>query len=555
MTDLPRVLLCSFDVVPGPTGGSRRLTEYVKALSNRFQVVVLSTKTPEHSHIERYHGARLLRVPVGSGDLGSQLEAFDRAVRRQLESEEYVLAHFTDPFGGFALCELREEYGYQLVYEACTFPSRELRYTLPHTEGDRRLHSKVRRQELFCLMSCDLVVTGSKVTRELIYTLGVPREEVRVVPAPVDLAPFSSKTMGKPDTTPMKVLYLGSQAGYQGLPTLLKAMQRAVRATDVRLVLVGPSHPPEQSHLEDLVAELELTGKVELKPPVAHEDLFKVLATCDVGVAPLDDSERNRLQGGPLAKISEYFAAARPVIAADLPIARERVPEGCGLFFPPGDDETLGRRLVELATNPALRVKLGAAARSVAERSLDATRVCKQLVDIYDELLGPRAAGAAKPATPDEPTPIEPSPKLVARAARQAPAKTEPAVPQVAPDQGALATDPSARQAETPVVMGKALGEAPEDDAGAASAQTLDEDVASLAATDGEEPEEVSDEEVVEADGAEDPPAPLTSRLDPWFSQLAHGYCPPEGAHPSRHPPPTNFPGRDHTEAAQRVKR
>ena len=67
---------------------------------------------PDHSHIEKYQGARLLRVPVGSGDLASRIQAFERAVRRQLQSEEYALAHFTDPFGGHALCELKGDYGH-----------------------------------------------------------------------------------------------------------------------------------------------------------------------------------------------------------------------------------------------------------------------------------------------------------------------------------------------------------------------------------------------------------------------------------------------------------
>ena len=50
----------------------------------------MTTKTPDVSHIERYQGARLLRVPVGAGDLVSKVQAFERAVRRQLESEEFT---------------------------------------------------------------------------------------------------------------------------------------------------------------------------------------------------------------------------------------------------------------------------------------------------------------------------------------------------------------------------------------------------------------------------------------------------------------------------------
>ncbi|MBL8950777.1 MAG: glycosyltransferase family 4 protein, partial [Myxococcaceae bacterium] len=229
MSEQPRLLFCCFDVLPGPNGLSRRITEYLKGLIDRFQVVVLSTKTPDHSHIERYHGARLLRVPVGSGDLQSRIQAFDRAVRRQLESEEYVIAHFFDPFGGYPLCEARSGFGFRLVYDAQTFQSQELRYREPMLEGDRRLLSKVRRQELYCLMNADAVICGSGTTRDYVLSLGAPPMSLHVFPQPVDLAPYSADVVGEPDGTPMKLIHLGSQLPYQGLDTLLRAMQLALR--------------------------------------------------------------------------------------------------------------------------------------------------------------------------------------------------------------------------------------------------------------------------------------------------------------------------------------
>ena len=65
---------------------------------------------------------------------------------------------------------------------------------------------------------------------------------------------------------------------------------------------------------EVAVDRLHAPGVAQLQPPVAHEDLPKILATCDVGLLPLDDHPRNREQGGPLSKLSEYLAAGRPVI-------------------------------------------------------------------------------------------------------------------------------------------------------------------------------------------------------------------------------------------------
>jgi hypothetical protein len=61
------------------------------------------------------------------------------------------------------------------------------------------------------------------------------------------------------------------------------------------------------------------------------------------------------------------------------------------------------------------------------------------------------------------------------------------------------------------------------------------------------EPEEIIGEELPDSAEAAGPSGPELpeSALDPWFAQLAHGYCPPEGARFTRHTPPTNFPGRD----------
>ncbi|MFY0578670.1 glycosyltransferase [Cystobacter fuscus] len=333
----------------------------------------------------------------GLGRPASRIQAFERAVRRQLESEEYALAHFTDPFGGYALCELKGDYGYRLVYEAQSFPSQELRYTHPQLEGDRKFLSKIRRQELFCLMNVDRVITGSTTTSDFIQSLGVPSESVHVVRAPVDMGPYAPEGLGVPDGAPMRLMYLGSQVSWQGLAGLLRGLALAVREVDVRLSIVGPRHPDWQPHLEDLVAELDLKQHVEFQPAVGHDNLAKVLTLADVGVVPLDDVDRNRVQGGALAKVSEYLAAGRPVLAADLPLTRELVPAGAGVFYPPGDAQALADQLVALARDVPRRLSLGEHARAFASKSLDAGLIRGQLLDIYDGLLGKDAAARASP--------------------------------------------------------------------------------------------------------------------------------------------------------------
>jgi len=459
LSDLPRLLLCSFDVIPGPSGSSRRVTEYLKALPDRFSVVVLSAKTPDHSHIEKYQGARLLRVPVGSGDLASRIQAFERAVRRQLESEEYALAHFTDPFGGYALCELKADYGHRIIYEAQTFPSQELRYTHPQTEGDRRFLSKIRRQELFCLMNADLIITGSQTTRSYIQSLGASEERIHVVRAPVDLKPYAPDALGAPDGQPLRLMYLGSQVGWQGLSTLLRAVAVASKQVDVRLTLVGARHADWQSHLDDLVKELGLKDRVEFQAPVHHDDVAKVLALADVGVLPLDDVERNRMQGGPLAKVSEYFAAGRPVIAADLPITRELIPQGAAVFFPPGDLQALANQVIDLARDIPRRVALGQRARAYAEEVLDAGVIRGRLLDLYDSLLEKRSSVVLR-SEDDLPSHTMVTGTPTNRLVPLLPPEEPPPSRKTGPDKdGARAQGSEPPREELPLVMGQVLDE------------------------------------------------------------------------------------------------
>ena len=457
LSDLPRLLLCSFDVIPGPSGSSRRLTEYLKALPDRFSVVVLSAKTPDHTHIEKYQGARLLRVPVGNGDLPSRIQVFERAVRRQLESEEYAIAHFTDPFGGYILCEHKGDYGYRLIYDAQTFASQELKDTHPQHGADKRFLSKVRRQELYCLLNADLVLTGAPTTRALMQSLGVEQGSVRILRAPVDLGPYTPEAIGVPDGTPLRLMYLGSQVAWQGLPGLLRALALARKEVDARLTVVGPSHPDVQPQLEKLIGELELQAHVELQPPVVHDDVVKVLALSDVGVLPLEDVDRNRLQGGPLAKVSEYFAAGRPVIASDLPVARELIPETTGVFYPPGDVQALAERIISLARDVPRRLALGRQARAFAQQALDAGLIRGQLLDIYDSLLVGRPVPADAPSEPLlEPTMTGTPTALVEALApegkKPAPAPAPVPAPK-APDAKKPARD------EAPLVVGQVLSD------------------------------------------------------------------------------------------------
>ena len=63
-------------------------------------------------------------------------------------------------------------------------------------------------------------------------------------------------------------------------------------------------------------------------------------------------------------KVWQAMAAGRPVVTADTPGVREVLRDGeSALLVPAGDAEALGAALARLAAEPALRARLGGAAR------------------------------------------------------------------------------------------------------------------------------------------------------------------------------------------------
>jgi glycosyltransferase involved in cell wall biosynthesis len=391
--ELPKVFYCSFDVIPAPTGSSARAVGFIRALEGRSAADGLTLKTPELGHIERLHGMRLLRVPVGPGDLPARAQSFERAVRRQLESDEYQLVYFTDPYGGYPLCELKRQYKYKVVYEVAGLPSVEVRHTHPHLEGDRRFMARLRRQELFCLMNADAVVVGSEQTARMVQGLGVSREHITVIPTQVDPAPYAQIPLPAPDREPMRVLYLGGQQSWQGLGTLVFAASIAAKNAQLSLTIAGPENPAVRPQLEEAVRHRRLTGLVEFLAPVSPEELPKLLGDFDLGAAPLEKGERNAVQGAPIAKIAHYLAAGRPIVASDLPIVRELCDERCAAFHKPGEEADLARRLVELAHDPARRVAMGARARALAAERAGAEREQAKLLKLLAGLLGEAGEG------------------------------------------------------------------------------------------------------------------------------------------------------------------
>ncbi len=85
--------------------------------------------------------------------------------------------------------------------------------------------------------------------------------------------------------------------------------------------------------------------------------------------------------------VVEAMALGRPVLASRLGGPAEIISEGAGLLFDPSKPEDLGRLLLQLLEEPALRDRLAARAEERAE-VFDVRRTVAGVQGCYEALLG-----------------------------------------------------------------------------------------------------------------------------------------------------------------------
>jgi glycosyltransferase involved in cell wall biosynthesis len=92
--------------------------------------------------------------------------------------------------------------------------------------------------------------------------------------------------------------------------------------------------------------------------------------------------------------LPQALAAARPVLAYDCDGAREVCLQNqTGFLISPGDQPALVARMLQLARDPALRLRLGRAGRQFVQERFDAQRMVDQLHALYLRLAPPGRTG------------------------------------------------------------------------------------------------------------------------------------------------------------------
>jgi glycosyltransferase involved in cell wall biosynthesis len=250
------------------------------------------------------------------------------------------------------------------------------------------------------LSRCAAIVTNSRsVAADVRQTLG---ERVPVVPVlnGVDLERFSPEgpcadldraSRGSSTVAPqVKVGLVATFARWKGHTTFLDAFARLPRDLAVHAYVIGGAMyqtDDSQISLEALQSHARQAGvsdRVTFTGFVVDAD--RAMRALDVVVHASTEPEPFGLV------IAEAMACGRAVIAANAGGAAELVTPGVdALVHRPGDAASLANAIESLASDAALRQRMGVAARQTAVRRFDRRRLAGELLPVYQRV----AAGAA----------------------------------------------------------------------------------------------------------------------------------------------------------------
>lgn len=405
MSRQPRVLYVCYDVIPAPKGASTHVTSFIEALAGAYEVTLVglaadpppptagSPETPALVAAGTYHGARHLQIAPTCPEFLDRAVQFREAVWDRLAAEAFDVVHFRTMWAALPVAEEKTQQGFAVVCEVNGVDSIELKYHFPALRSHPRVIDKLRRQEQLAFDCADALITPSAVTAKYLTRRGVDADRVTVIPNGVDLTVFSpGEPPLQPRSGPVRLLYIGTLAPWQGVDFLLEALARARRAPDcpaLELRIVGPLRRRWTRPLEKLIARRGLEGCVELQEPVPHGQVVGLIREADICLAPLMPTERNTVQGCNPVKLFEYMACAKAIVATRLPVVQEVLSEGeDALLFSPSKPSRLADCLLRLAGDEALRAQLGDNAREKVTERFQWSHANEALLEVYRGLLG-----------------------------------------------------------------------------------------------------------------------------------------------------------------------
>ncbi len=343
-------------------------------------------------------GVRVINLTAGPAETVPKdgifpfMGEFRDAFYRFAESKAFDLVHANFWMSGWVACEAKRDLGLPF---AQTFHA--LGEVKKREQGEADASPPERRAtEMRILDEVDRVLaTCPAEVEDLTGLYGADPDRLTLVPCGVDAEMFRAvdrdearRGLGLPNRP--TVVYVGRLVPRKGVDTLIEAFALLPGRLDARLVIVGGEQggSPETDRLSALARELGVAERVAFAGSRPQGELYRYYGAADA-VVTVPHYEPFGMT--PL----EAMACATPVVGACVGGIKTSVADGeTGYLVPPRDPEALANRLARLLADPALRKRMGRAARRRIEDHYTWERVATLAAATFSEVV--REAGAPR---------------------------------------------------------------------------------------------------------------------------------------------------------------
>ncbi len=355
-----RILIVTGIFPPDIGGPATYVPQIAEGLAQRGHAVTVVTLSDRLDHEDGVYPFRVIRLPRRAFKpwrIGRTVLALLRLGRRAdvffvnglaLES---VLANFV----------LRKPLVMKVVGDLAWERATNWGWTADDFETFQKRRYGLRVELLKALRSwwtrrADRVIVPSRYLAGWVAGWGVPKDKLVVIynaVEPVD----DVEPLPIPLKTPVKAITVGRLVPWKRIDGLIEALREI---PELGLVIVGDG--PERPRLERIAQELGVSDRVYFAGQRSKTETLSLMAACDFFVL------NSTYEGLPHA-VLEAMALGLPVVATAVGGTPEVVRDGETGVLVPGQYGTLGASLSALARDPALRRRLGRAARQwIGER-------------------------------------------------------------------------------------------------------------------------------------------------------------------------------------------
>jgi glycosyltransferase involved in cell wall biosynthesis len=231
------------------------------------------------------------------------------------------------------------------------------------------------------------IAVSEFIARQTMRDFGVRRSRIRVILNATDIERFRPRPDEKPRLR-RELLGLAPEHVVMMIAAHLRPAKRQelavmamheilAEAPQARLVLAGDG--PERERLRALIRDQGLASAVQIL--TGPNDVAALYAASDIAVLP---SVSEGLPGGAI----EAIASGLPIVATPNGGTPEVYEHGVsGVSVREQTSRGLAEALAPLIADPALRERMGQAARLRAERLFSIDRPARETLAVYDELL------------------------------------------------------------------------------------------------------------------------------------------------------------------------